>query len=109
MNNIYLQIIFLSIVVIFTIDLSGWTESWKRWLGRRLEITVGSVKPFDCSLCMTHHVCLLYAIFSGHFSLGIWAYICIVAFMTKPLGQLLQHLHEATLVWLYKLGNKLNL
>lgn len=84
--TIYTDILCLAAVVVFIVDLSGWTSTWKGWLATWLGVKVGSCRPFDCSLCMTHHVCLLYAIIAGQFSLAVWAFICLVAALTKPMA-----------------------
>lgn len=81
-----LKLFMTMLVVTFIVDYSGFTQAWKDWLGRWLHIKVGSVKPFDCSLCMTHHICAIYAICLGEFNILVWAYICMLAALAKPTG-----------------------
>ena len=88
MNGELIQMAYLAAVVVYIVDVSGWTATWKRWLGRWLNVTVGSCKPFDCSLCMVHHVCCIYALCVDVFSLPVWAYICALSALAKPFGQL---------------------
>lgn len=40
-------------------------------------------KPFTCSLCMTHHINLLYVVLTGQFSIYIYMVICMLSFMSK--------------------------
>lgn len=40
-----------------------------------------SFKPFDCSLCMTHHTLVIWALCTGCFSLPIYAIICGLSFL----------------------------
>lgn len=95
----------IAAVVVFVIDTSGVVENIKKWLGVLLNIeNVGSIKPFDCSLCMTHHVALIYAICVGQFSLSVWAWICVCAMLTRPLAELFGALQYA----LSLVGRKIN-
>lgn len=91
---IYVNLLLVALVVVFIVDLSTFTASWKNALGRWLHIQVGSVKPFDCSLCMTWWVCLIYALCVGEFSIILLAYIALLAFMAYPMSQLLLVVRE---------------
>ncbi len=95
----YIDILLLSLVVIFIVDLSGFTQSWlnalSRWLGR----TVREFKPFTCSLCMTWWTALVYAIVTGNFTIPVIAYAALLAFLSFPISQLLIFLHETLLKW----------
>lgn len=90
--NEYINIAIVAAMTTWLIDVSGFTQSWTGAMSKWLGAKVSSVKPFTCSLCMTHHVCLIYAICAGAFSLKVWAYICALAFLTKPFGMLLHAL-----------------
>ena len=85
-----LDLIIMTIIVVFLIDLSGVIESItgavKKWLGTSKEI---SLKPFSCSLCMTHHTLLLYLLFVGHFTLLNYLLVCLLAYFTPVIKDLL--------------------
>lgn len=96
----YLDILLLSLVVIFIVDLSGFTEAWlaalSKWLGR----TVRSVKPFSCSLCMTWWCGLAYAIITKTISFPIVAYIAGLSYFSFTISQILIFIHEKLMEWI---------
>jgi len=67
--NLYLQMLFATLAVVFIVDLSGFTDSWTGALARWLRSDpehLRPVKPFGCSLCVTWWTCLILAAVSGH-------------------------------------------
>ena len=84
---IYLNLLCIAVIVVFLIDISGIVDTVKgwiwKWIVRDKPYKNFQLKPFDCSLCMTHHICLLFALITGQFSLLIWMYICGLAMMAK--------------------------
>lgn len=93
--NIYCELLLLMLITTFVIDFSGFTDAWRGWLSRWLGVQVrADIKPFTCSLCMTHHLCVLYALCVGEFSLAAWCYICLLALMAKPAGQMMIALRD---------------
>ena len=101
--NPYTDLLFLTLLVVFVIDLSGFTEAWlsafSRWLGH----TVTSFKPFTCSLCMTWWSGIVYLIVTGRFCLPLLAYVAGLAFLTFPISQFLIFIRETLLKWINKL------
>ena len=98
--NPWTDLLFLSLLVVFIVDLSGFTESWlsafSRWLGRR----VTSVKPFTCSLCMTWWTGIVYLIVTGRFCLPLLAYVAGLAFFSFPISEGLIFIKETLLKWI---------
>lgn len=90
----FLDVVCIAVITVFIIDLSGVMDTIKRsvfkWLVKDRPYVDFKLKPFDCSLCMTHHICLLYALISGQFSLLMWMFICVVAFLTPQIKGLLR-------------------
>lgn len=68
--HVFLTLLQIQVIVVALVDCSGFMDWAKgklaRWLGIRGEI---SLKPFDCSLCMTHWTGLVWLIASGNISL----------------------------------------
>lgn len=83
---IYLETLLITLMVVAVIDISGFYEEMssmvKRWLTNGKLSKPFYVKPWCCSLCMSHHINLLYIIITGNFSLLIWAYILGLAVLT---------------------------
>lgn len=109
--SIYLQVLQITAIIVFIVDISGFTEAWRSALGRWLHISIREdIKPWTCSLCMVHHIGVIYALCVQAFSLPVWVFICLCAFMAKPVGQLvvtLRDLLEALVFKVNEITNKL--
>ena len=82
--SIYIQLPLVAAIVVFIVDLSGFTDSWRGALQRWLKVkALGPVKPFDCSLCMTWWTTLAYALITGNFSLPVVAYCAALAALSN--------------------------
>lgn len=103
--NPWTDILFLTLVVVFIVDLSGFTESWlnalSRWLGRR----VNSFKPFSCSLCMSWWCGLAYLLITGRFALPLIAYVAGMAFLSFPIGEILIFIRESLIKWIRNISS----
>lgn len=92
--NIYTDLLLVSAIVIYIVDLSGFTQTWKDALGKLLGGKVGRLRPLDCSLCMVWWSGLIYAYIVGELSLQITAYVAGLSLMSVPIGQLLMLVRE---------------
>lgn len=104
--SIYLQLLLVASVTIYIVDLSGFTDSWRKALARRMHINEANLrplKPFDCSLCMTWWVCLIYALIKSQLSLPVIAYSALLSFLSVPIGQAMIFIRE----WLSWITDKL--
>ena len=85
--NIYVQQLILAFVVVYVVDISGFTESWRDALARALHVReLRPLKPFDCSLCMTWWVCLIYPICVGQFSLLTMLVAAVLSMLSRTIG-----------------------
>lgn len=82
-----LDIFLISVIVVIIIDISGITDTIKSLIKR--VITRGmmsdpnySLKPIDCSFCMTFWTGLVYMLCVGTFSLWMVTYLLILCVMT---------------------------
>ena len=107
--SIYTQQLLLACIVVFIVDLSGFTESWRDALLRILNrafrkhgipplAELPPLKPFDCSLCMTWWVCLIYPICTGDFSLLTLANAAALAFLSNTIRALALFIYDL-LMW----------
>ena len=81
--NIYLQLLLLSWVVVFVVDLSGFIASLSDWIGKPVR------KPFSCSKCLTWWTGLILAAIEGYIlDLRVWAFVAAMAFFTKAINNL---------------------
>ena len=101
MQTIFYDLTLVSVLAVYIVDLSGFTESWRdalaRWLGKSPAV-LRPLPPLDCGQCMTWWSCIAYAICAGEFSLGVLVWCALLAFLTPFTGQLLLLVREA-LLW----------
>lgn len=100
---IYLELLALSFIVVYIIDDTGIIDSLKstikRWLGTTSNITL---KPLDCSLCMTHWVCLIYAFLYNEFNVYVYLYILFLACNTNNIYAIIQTFNDTINSWINK-------
>lgn len=104
------DILLLVAIIVFIVDLSGFTQTWKKWLGKWLGVQIGSVPPFDCSLCLSFWTGLIYLVATHHFTIALLAYVTLVAFCTTLIAEVLTALRElvsALVRYLWKLIDNL--
>ena len=83
---LYTNLLMISLVLVFIIDISGVVDSIKRLVWRwvykgKREYRDFSVKPFDCSLCSTWWCGLIYLCFTQLSFVNV-AYVALLAFLT---------------------------
>lgn len=101
------EILLIAAIVVFIVDLSGFTDRWRRplsdWLYRKTGYTIKHFPPFDCSLCLTFWAGLIWLAVRGSFTLPCIAFVCLAAFLTIPIGTTLTALRDlllAALNWI---------
>ena len=106
--NIYLQLLLLAAVVVYIVDLSGWTQTWLGWLSaftrRHGYGPVTSLRPFSCSQCMVWWCSLAWCLISHQFTLPLVAYCAGLAFFSITLHEVLIFLREGLLYLLGRLN-----
>ena len=98
----FIDLLLVAAVTIYIVDLSGFTDAWRSALARRMRIPESNlrpIKPFDCSLCMTWWVCLIYGSVNWGFTLALVAYSALLSFLSLPMGQAMLFIRESIL-WL---------
>jgi hypothetical protein len=102
--NPWTDLLFLSLIVVYIVDLSGWTDTWLGWLSRWLGHPVRELKPFSCSLCMTWWAGIVYLLCTGRFCLPLIAYVAGLSFLSFPLTQILIFTREILMKWINKIS-----
>lgn len=93
--SIFAELPLVAVVVVFIVDLSGFTSSWRTALARFLRVTsLRPLRPFDCSLCMTWWCCLAWAAIRGGFSLLTVTESALLAFLSVPINSAMIFIHE---------------
>lgn len=85
------NLLLITIIVVNIIDLSGITTNIKNRICKFLNKPQQdfSIKPFDCSYCMTHWIGLFYLIITHQFSLFAYAILLFFCFMTPVVKDLM--------------------
>ena len=104
--NIYLQLLLLAAVVVYIVDLSGFTESWRGLLARLLGVhSLRPLKPFDCGQCMVWWTTLAWALIQHDLNLAVLAYCAALSFLAIVLGNILDTLRETLIYAINKIRN----
>lgn len=78
------ELLLLTITIVYIIDLSGFVSEMKirvcRLIFRRKDYQPFSLKPFDCSLCVTWWVGIIYLYMHHSISLQNIAYLAMLSF-----------------------------
>lgn len=110
--TIYAELALLWAVVVFIVDLSGFTDFLlkriSRFTTRHGYPAVKSLRPITCSTCMTWWCCLLWALIRKDFTLPIVAYSAALSFFSFTLEQFFIFLRELLTNAIAKLNKWLN-
>ena len=87
MLNTLLNLIFIQLIVVFIIDLSGFVDTMKSKISSlltrgRIKSLDYRIRPFDCSLCMTFWSGLIYLFIVDRFTLSLIAFVCLLSITT---------------------------
>lgn len=89
-----IDIIWIAIIWVIILDISGFMDNVKSGLKRlftmgRMSDPNYSLKPFDCSFCMTFWTGLVYLFITHSFSLWMLAYLLCICVMTPVISLVL--------------------
>lgn len=87
-----LELLIISIIVCFVVDISGIIDTikytiWKWVFNNKKEYQEFRLKPFDCSLCMTFWIGLIYII--PNFNLINLLCVCLFASISEEISNTL--------------------
>lgn len=103
-----IDILLLAIVVIYIVDVSGFTDAWRDALAKFLKVSaLKPLRPFDCGKCMTWWTCLIYAICTGNFTIPVIAFIALLSLLSVPIGNLLYLLQDVFVALVNRIEEKL--
>lgn len=92
-----IKLLFLTLIVVFIIDISGIIESIENFLSKILKGKVRIKKPFSCSLCMVWWLGLAYIIYFNNLTLINICAVALFAYLTNIISSLLIFLREMML------------
>lgn len=93
-----LSLLLLSAIICFIIDISGIIDTLKHFLWKKY-IKTGdyhnlSLKPLDCSLCMTWWSTLIYIIITGHFTLPYIGFCALLSLLSGNISDILRYIKD---------------
>lgn len=97
-----IDILFIAVIVVCIVDISGFTDSWKSGLKRlftkgRMSDPNYSLKPFDCSTCLIFWSSLLYLIMTQQLTFHMLAYVLVVSVMAVVIKDLIFFIRDLLL------------
>ena len=97
-----IDILLIAIICVIIIDLSGITDSIKSALKRivtkgRMSDPNYSLKPIDCSFCITFWTGLIYMLITHSLTLWMTAYLLCICVMTPVIKDILILIKETLL------------
>ena len=101
------ELVLVALITIYVVDLSGFTDTWLKFLSAYKGRKITELKPFSCSLCMVWWVCLAYLVITSQLTLSLVAFTALLSFLSIPMGQILVLLREVMLHIINKLMSKL--
>ena len=101
------ELILVALITIYVVDLSGFTDTWLKFLSAYKGRKITELKPFSCSLCMVWWVCLAFLLMSAKLTLPLVAFSALLSFLSIPMGQILVLLREEMLHIINKLMSRL--
>ena len=107
---ILINLLLITTILVFIIDLSGYKKSvktfLKKWLKTNKDIVI---KPFMCSLCMTFWTGIIYALIMHSLTIPIFAYITLLSFMTPVIRDILKLIQDFIIAVINAIYNIFNL
>jgi len=112
MWNHIINLICLTLIIVFIVDLSGAIDTLKLLISRlitnnKIKSTNFELKPFDCSLCSCWWAGLIYLICTNNFTFTFIAFVALLAFLTNVFANILLIMKDSILTLLKIIQNKL--
>ena len=96
------DILWIAVIIVVIIDISGFSDSLKSGLKRlltkgRMSDPYYSLKPFDCSFCMTWWTGLIWLLVIHNVTLWMLAYLLLICVMTPVIKDVIILIRETML------------
>lgn len=104
----WMKILMITLLTVFVIDISGIVESIESALSRWLNGKAKVPKPFNCSLCMTWWLGIIYLLCLSQFTLFNICIVALFAYLSGVIATLLIFVKELLMNIIERLYNALN-
>ncbi len=106
--NIYCQLLTIAVSVVYVVEVSGFTESWRAALARVLKVErLRALPPFDCAKCAVFWACIIWTLCTVGLRLLPAAFCCLLSLLAVPFGRLLIFIREGLTALVDKLIEKI--
>ena len=109
----YLNVLILTVIVVIILDVTDFvpeiTSRIRSWFtGGRMKSPIYA-KPWTCSLCMSHHINVIYALIVGKFTLPLWLFIIALSITTPFIKDVILVVEDALVASVDYIRNKLKI
>lgn len=105
---ILLKLIEITVIVVIVIDISGFVDSIKEFIGRLLNIANVRLKPLDCSFCLNFWVSMCYLIYANELSLTTVMVSLLLSVMTPVISDMIYLMRDLIANLINKISNLIN-
>ena len=85
----YLKLFEITVIVVIIVDISGFVDSIKSFVGKVLHINNVKLKPLDCSFCVNWWVSLAYLLITNNLALSTILVALLCSTLTPVIGDLI--------------------
>ena len=78
----YIDLFEITVIVVIIVDISGFIDSIKAFVGKVLGINNVNLKPLDCSFCLNFWVSLIYLLITNQLSITAVMVTLLLSTMT---------------------------
>ena len=78
----YIDLFEITVIVVIIVDISGFIDSIKSFVGKVLHINNVNLKPLDCSFCMNFWVSMVYLVIANELSITAVMVTLLLSTMT---------------------------
>lgn len=105
-----LEMFLLTLIIVFIIDLTDFVEHVKKWIwelvmGKNVKFVKYSLKPFDCSLCLTHWILAFYILFTNNLTISNYFLVCVFSMLTPVFKDVMITIREALILLVAKIND----
>lgn len=105
--SIYTNLLLLAVVVVYIVDLSGFTDSWRAGLARLLGVkALRPLPPFDCGKCAVWWTCIIYSLAVHAFTLPVLAYCAALSLFSVTISDIMIFINETINAIINYVSNK---
>ena len=78
----YIDLFEITVIVVIIVDISGFIDSIKAFIGKVLHINNVSLKPIDCSFCLNFWVSMAYLVITNELTITAIMVTLLLSTMT---------------------------